>query len=119
MYTAAAPPPRFMERPVAFPILGAVLVVATTAAAWLGLGLASFGNSVCNADSTAVTHARDSLRIDVVVIGLVAAAVPAGLALIARRGRRNPWPWVVIAGGFAGLGIAIATTIQPAQWCLF
>jgi len=62
---------------------------------------------------------RQALRLDALLIWLVATGAPVALGVAAKRRHRRVWPWVAVAGMFLFITAAIAMSIQPARWCLY
>jgi len=81
--------------------------------------VAAFLTTVCNDPPSVINAHRNSLRISVIVVWVIAAGVPALVAGLAKVRERATLPWVVAAVAMVGVGLAIALTIRPSTWCLF
>ena len=113
--TPPAPPSRRM----AFVVFGVLLVAAALVGGVVATVVASWATSWCN-DSVATVNAhRQALRLDALLVWLVATAVPVLIAVAARRRHRRIWPWAAIAGVFLLIALAMTLSIEPSKACLF
>jgi hypothetical protein len=109
--------PRRWWSPVLFHGIGVIATVAAGIAVVMALTLLAFVTSSCDPDH-AEAGKLIQLRLGVVVLGLVLAAVP-GLWVLLARALRFAWmPWTVLTGVALGVSLLMAvTTTQVGQWC--
>ena len=111
-----APPPKSRAW---FPAVGIVASgVALVGATFLTV-VVSWLESVCGDPPAVVAAHRGALRLDLIVVWLVAAAVPALFAVLAKARRRLVLPWVAAASVVAGVGLGVALSARPQTWCVF
>jgi hypothetical protein len=111
------PAPRRWWAPVLFHGIGLIGTVVAGVAVVMAVALLAFVTSSCD-PAHAQTGQLMQLRLGVVVLGVVLAAVPALWVLLA-WGLRFAWmPWAVLAGGAIGVSLLTAvTTTHVGQWC--
>lgn len=102
-----------------FPVLGGVATALALGAAYLVTLMVVFVTSVCNDSPSVVNSHRNSLRVWLIVVWLVAAGIPSLVAGLAKVRNRTRVPWIAAAVLIAGFGLAIGLTARPATWCLF
>jgi hypothetical protein len=109
--------PRRWWAPVLFHGIGLIGTAAVGSAVVMALGVLAFVTSSCD-PSHAEAGKLIQLRLGVVVLGLVLAAVP-GLWVLLAWALRFAWmPWVVLAGVALGASLLMAvTTTQVGRWC--
>ena len=101
------------------PVVGAAATVAAVVGAVVLTGVVSWLDSVCGDTPAVVAAHRGALRSHLVVVWLLAAAVPSTVAAVARTRNRTFVPWVGAAAVVVGVGLGVALTAQPSTWCLF
>ena len=107
------------RRRLVFPVTGGLLVAAVVVVAWFAMLFLSWTNSVCNDEATVVTAKRQALRLDLLFVWLVVAAVPVIWGFLARTRHRRVWPWATLAAMFMFVALGAALTSQPGTWCAF
>ena len=104
---------------MAFVVIGGVLVAVAFLCGLIATAAASSLNSVCNDGAAVVNANRQALRHDALAIWFVATAVPALIALMARRRHRRIWPWTTLAGVFLLIALIMTLSIEPSRFCLY
>ena len=104
---------------MAFVVIGGVLVAVAFLGGVIATVVASWFNSVCNDGAAVVNANRQALRLDALAVWFVATAVPALVALMARRRHRRIWPWTTLAGFFLLIALIMALSIEPSRFCVY
>jgi hypothetical protein len=100
---------------VAVHLGGAVLFVAATAAAAVAGWIVSFGTSTCN--QVDVSDNLRSLRLGLVVVGVLWTLVPTGWALLARRLRFTWALWAAVAAVCGLVTVVVVASAEVGTFC--
>jgi hypothetical protein len=103
----------------ALPAIGALATAAAYITAFLLTAGVSWLTSVCNEDPSVVASKQHALRTELLLVWLVASAVPLVVAGLARRMGRRIWPWLLLSGPPLVAALTLGTTAQPTTWCLY
>jgi len=98
---------------------GTVATAVALVVAYFATFLAAFVNSVCGDTPSVVAAHRNSLRVWLIVIWLIAAGVPGLFAGLAKAQRRPMLPWAIVAVVIGGFGLTIGLTVRPSTWCMY
>jgi ABC-type dipeptide/oligopeptide/nickel transport system permease subunit len=103
----------------AFLIVGGVGVVGGVIVGLVASAFVGWTNSVCSDTTAVVAQRQHGLRVILLAVWVLVAAVPGAWAVIARTLRRNPWPWATLSVVLVAVALVLATTARPSTWCLY
>ena len=107
------------KHPAWFPVAGAVATGTSVFGAVLLTGVVSWLDSVCGDPASVVAAHRGALRLHLIIVWILAAAVPGFFAGLAKARSSTVVPWLTAATVVAGVGLWIALSAQPSTWCMF
>jgi uncharacterized BrkB/YihY/UPF0761 family membrane protein len=107
------------SRQFKFPVIGGLLVALAAVVGVVLSALLSWSDSVCNEAASVVRVMQRDLRISLLLVWLLVAAVPVVCVVVAVKRRRRVWPWAALACLFAIVALYLAVSAQPSTWCLY